>query len=725
MELSRLSSCSSRPRTYSASDRPSQYLSPLSASSTLTSYSFPPAPRTADPVVPSSFKALPERPTPSTPSFVETSPEPQFSYEPPLLSHFLPHQDRATYRDYEPRSYEPRTEERGGGGHQYGQEEEVRGAQFSTLGQAIYDGRDARQILSSFSFSKLLTPYPPHEDQLPPPPYLAHRSSRIESPVYHRRPLPPPMVHLPDPSEHCSPSPPPKHSPRPHYSVSTSRRSDSPRQTDYSFPSPIFTPRPAPRPASLHNPLLPHRLQSRNRPSHRPSEKTASKAPDSRRVISAPSSRKLLFAPPAPAPRPSAASRNASSTPRLPSIITTPPTTFAPPPQASSSSSSKPPKSLSLPKVSSSLLPKANGSRSSSTSRSSVGIFRPSPQSMLAPEAVRLATLQQQPLFITQTLSLSVAGNHQSQSHSRGAEGGEIGGGGRGGRAWNAPLIPKGLDFDRLPTKSSRGRKPRTLLGFPRHDSTTAVEQGDEIETLDERQRGGGFGDSMLPQGRKKKTFVCKVKDCGKVFKRGEHLQRHVRSIHTGEKPFQCQWPGCGKYFSRHDNLNQHLRVHKSPNQSIEEFSAQIAECFNRRLEQVERESREICKQVQEQGLASLHAGEAGEAREGEGREGESIYSPPPATGSNQRRSEEERRDETTRKKRRTMAGSTSMSMEKKKVTRDYTSSDSDNHHEQEEERDSPRFASPPPPQHRRTVRPEHRPESFVFPSPSMASRST
>ncbi|PWN32260.1 uncharacterized protein FA14DRAFT_112856, partial [Meira miltonrushii] len=55
------------------------------------------------------------------------------------------------------------------------------------------------------------------------------------------------------------------------------------------------------------------------------------------------------------------------------------------------------------------------------------------------------------------------------------------------------------------------------------------------------------------------KVYTCKVPGCGKCFKRSEHLKRHVRSIHTDEKPFMCH---CGKRFSRHDNLNQHARVH-------------------------------------------------------------------------------------------------------------------------------------------------------------------
>jgi DNA-directed RNA polymerase subunit RPC12/RpoP len=54
------------------------------------------------------------------------------------------------------------------------------------------------------------------------------------------------------------------------------------------------------------------------------------------------------------------------------------------------------------------------------------------------------------------------------------------------------------------------------------------------------------------------KTFVCNV--CSRRFRRQEHLKRHYRSLHTGEKPFKCN--DCGKRFSRSDNLAQHQRTH-------------------------------------------------------------------------------------------------------------------------------------------------------------------
>ncbi|KAF9221785.1 STE-domain-containing protein [Gyrodon lividus] len=55
------------------------------------------------------------------------------------------------------------------------------------------------------------------------------------------------------------------------------------------------------------------------------------------------------------------------------------------------------------------------------------------------------------------------------------------------------------------------------------------------------------------------KAFVCPLFSCGRLFKRLEHLKRHLRT-HTMERPYKCE--RCMKRFSRSDNLNQHLRIH-------------------------------------------------------------------------------------------------------------------------------------------------------------------
>lgn len=51
------------------------------------------------------------------------------------------------------------------------------------------------------------------------------------------------------------------------------------------------------------------------------------------------------------------------------------------------------------------------------------------------------------------------------------------------------------------------------------------------------------------------KSHSCPIPTCGRLFKRLEHLKRHVRT-HTQERPYVC---GCGKAFSRSDNLAQYV----------------------------------------------------------------------------------------------------------------------------------------------------------------------
>ncbi|KXN85001.1 Transcription factor steA [Leucoagaricus sp. SymC.cos] len=95
-------------------------------------------------------------------------------------------------------------------------------------------------------------------------------------------------------------------------------------------------------------------------------------------------------------------------------------------------------------------------------------------------------------------------------------------------------------------TKKSRGRRVPTVSS---------------LEDL--RSASSGAGRKRQTVGKGARMYLCEVEGCGKCFARGEHLKRHVRSIHTYEKPHRCPYPGCGKDFSRHDNLGQHMRVHK------------------------------------------------------------------------------------------------------------------------------------------------------------------
>ena len=52
---------------------------------------------------------------------------------------------------------------------------------------------------------------------------------------------------------------------------------------------------------------------------------------------------------------------------------------------------------------------------------------------------------------------------------------------------------------------------------------------------------GIGPGNMSWSDGRTR-SYVCRVNGCGKCFQRGEHLKRHIRSIHTNEKRM-CPFP--------------------------------------------------------------------------------------------------------------------------------------------------------------------------------------
>ena len=59
---------------------------------------------------------------------------------------------------------------------------------------------------------------------------------------------------------------------------------------------------------------------------------------------------------------------------------------------------------------------------------------------------------------------------------------------------------------------------------------------------------------TMMELGVPYKSHSCPIPSCGRLFKRLEHLKRHVRT-HTQERPYVCNY--CNKAFSRSDNLAQ------------------------------------------------------------------------------------------------------------------------------------------------------------------------
>ena len=55
--------------------------------------------------------------------------------------------------------------------------------------------------------------------------------------------------------------------------------------------------------------------------------------------------------------------------------------------------------------------------------------------------------------------------------------------------------------------------------------------------------------------------YVCtEYGDCNKIFSSSKNLKRHIRGLHTKEKPYECR--DCGKCFSASSNLSEHKTIH-------------------------------------------------------------------------------------------------------------------------------------------------------------------
>jgi uncharacterized Zn-finger protein len=71
------------------------------------------------------------------------------------------------------------------------------------------------------------------------------------------------------------------------------------------------------------------------------------------------------------------------------------------------------------------------------------------------------------------------------------------------------------------------------------------------------------FPDEMFEtytQG-KQKNFMCKLPDCGKIFRYKSEILRHI-TTHSEYRPYVCNIPGCNKGFKRRDALDNHIRTH-------------------------------------------------------------------------------------------------------------------------------------------------------------------
>lgn len=108
------------------------------------------------------------------------------------------------------------------------------------------------------------------------------------------------------------------------------------------------------------------------------------------------------------------------------------------------------------------------------------------------------------------------------------------------------------------PFMQSRHTLP--AAAFPQaHMRTNTLPYADNAAVFSEGWPEAGSVVQEQPALPRSKAFVCPLFSCGRMFKRMEHLKRHLRT-HTLERPYQCEH--CKKRFSRSDNLNQHYRTH-------------------------------------------------------------------------------------------------------------------------------------------------------------------
>jgi DNA-directed RNA polymerase subunit RPC12/RpoP len=115
--------------------------------------------------------------------------------------------------------------------------------------------------------------------------------------------------------------------------------------------------------------------------------------------------------------------------------------------------------------------------------------------------------------------------------------------------------------------KSQSGASNQQDAGTPSNTNATPAPSGSATGNL--------LNPAPSRRGRKQsltedpsKQYVCDM--CSRRFRRQEHLKRHVRSLHTTEKPFTCT--DCGKKFSRSDNLSQHQRTHGTASVTMEVY---------------------------------------------------------------------------------------------------------------------------------------------------------
>ncbi|CAF3445417.1 Transcription factor mst12 [Fusarium graminearum] len=119
------------------------------------------------------------------------------------------------------------------------------------------------------------------------------------------------------------------------------------------------------------------------------------------------------------------------------------------------------------------------------------------------------------------------------------------------------------------PLSTVEGSPATNSMGLHQDFSHLAGDEYNGDGSMSEQRRSAPASNGAVRRARSatvmevgpypQKSHSCPIPTCGRLFKRLEHLKRHVRT-HTQERPYVC--PHCSKAFSRSDNLAQHKRTH-------------------------------------------------------------------------------------------------------------------------------------------------------------------
>ncbi|KAJ1849622.1 hypothetical protein LPJ73_003693 [Coemansia sp. RSA 2703] len=120
------------------------------------------------------------------------------------------------------------------------------------------------------------------------------------------------------------------------------------------------------------------------------------------------------------------------------------------------------------------------------------------------------------------------------------------------------------------PDASGSGVKTRQLsevggpINYPYITNSASISSQPQESDNAAKQRPGrkARSTSRYTSPSDSRQYKCGLQSCLAVFKRPEHLKRHMLT-HTQVRPFICEALNCGKRFSRRDNYVTHMKKHE------------------------------------------------------------------------------------------------------------------------------------------------------------------